>query len=979
MSLTALNESRWRALLQSSALHMSRTAAVLALNALLSSVWAPAAGGASPSLPAPPSGMTEPAPYEQPFQPGGTYDPAVADPAEFLGRPVGDTPVRYSDLVAYLSKLAESTARVQMVPYGRTYEGRELYYVVISSVDNMERLDAIKASLGRLATPWRVRSDKDFKDIVHTTPAVAWMAYSIHGDELSSTDAAIQVAYQIAAGTDSLSVFMRRQLVVIIDPLQNPDGRERFLGMMEQIRGAIRSWDTQSLEHTGYWSSGRGNHYLFDLNRDWLVQVNPETIGKVAAVLEWNPQLFVDSHEMGAMDTYLFSPPREPYNPNITRNLKKWWKIFSEDQAHAFDRHGWSYYTGEWNEEWYPGYGSSWSAYTGAVGILYEQAGVEGSLVKRDDGTYLSYRETVHHQYVSSMTNLETAARHKDELLEDFYREKRKALSGPTGDGPKAFVFVPGDKPDRVNMLMSSLIRQGIEVKKTMEPALAKGLHDYWGESYKSKKLPAGAYVVPLNQPMGPLAKAALEFDPRMPDSSLRDERYELEKKKRSRIYDMTAWSLPMAFGVEGYEATAGVPGGLQPVATVETKTGSLQNPDAAYGYLIDGGSDKVLRAAVALMEAGYKVRHATKPFHAAGRDFCRGSLLLRARENTDGLSSFLETLCVKMGIDAFGAESALTEKGPDLGGSRFPLLEPPRVCLLGGSPISSSSYGAVWQMLDSRLGLRASRVDIGQLPRTNLDKYNVIVMPHTWGEAYQHVLGKSGILKLHRWIEEGGTLVAMGAAAAAVADTSFGLSKVRQRRQVLDKLSFYEMAFAAEPSAPETIDSLAVWEGPLPQKDDSKAVTEQDENTEGLKPEKGQREPMEKLKAEDERLRLFCPQGAMLRVDLDEEHWLAAGAGEKIPALVSGTYALMSKYPVETVGRFAEGPKMRLSGLLWPEARTRWARTAYLTRESLGKGQIILFLNEPYFRAQYLGTGRLLMNALVLGPGLGTTRPTPW
>jgi hypothetical protein len=911
-----------------------------------------------------------PAHYDKPFMPGGTYDPAVPRPADFLGHPLGESPVRYDEVVGYGKKLTASTPRVRMTQYGETHEGRALYYLVVTSDENMDRLDAIKDSIARLADPERIESEKDLRYIIRNNPAVAWMAYSIHGDELSSTDAAMQVAYQLAAGTDSLSEYLRRRLVTIIDPLQNPDGRERFLAMMEQTRGALPNWDTQSLQHTGFWSGGRGNHYLFDLNRDWFIQVHPETKGKVRAIVEWNPQLLVDSHEMGALDTYLFSPPREPFNPNMTRSLKKWWRVFAEDQARAFDRYGWSYYTEDWNEEWFPGYGSSWSCYLGAVGILYEQAGVEGSLIKRHDGTYLTYGEAVHHHFVSSIANLNTAARNKDELLEDFYREKLKALKAS-----KAYVFPPGEKPCRVDMLMSSLMRQGIEVHKTTEPVKSGGLRDYWGGSFEAKSLPSGTYVVPLNQPMGMMAKTLLEFDPRMSNESLREERYEIEKNRRSRLYDVTAWSLPMMAGIEAYEAKGAVGGDPKPVETIEQKPGSLHGPDAGYGYVIAGGCDRAMPALAALLDAGYKVRHATKPFRAAGRDFGYGSLLLRAHENPEGLISFLKKLCEETGVRAYGVDGALTEKGPDLGGRQFQLLEPPRVCLLAGSPISEPSYGAVWHMLDHGLGLRSSRVEIGRLSRTDIDKYNVIVMPNTWRGGYQNAMGKSGIRKIRRWIEEGGTLIAMGSAAAAVADTSVGLSKVMLRRQALDKLDDYETAVGLEPSEPSTIDSLAVWEARGEKVKDKKPEGE-DDDAEGRKKDKTR---LDRLKDEDERLRLFAPSGALLKVDLDEEHWLAAGAGDRVPALIAGSYALMSKHPVETVGRLAEGAEMRLSGLLWPEARNRWAHTAYLTRERVGKGQIILFLNEPYFRAQCPGTGRLLMNAIVLGPGMGTTRPVPW
>ncbi len=944
--------------------HILCAAALLCLSAL----WAhpghvsAGSGAVGPVTEAPPT-------YDAPLYPDGTYDPAVPAPSQYLGAPVARSPVRYDDLIGYLKQLSGASPLVDMVEYGRTHEGRTLYYLIVSSRDNMARLDEIKGSLRRLAHTNEIRGDRELEALIARTPAVAWMAYSIHGDELSSTDAAVQLAYQLAAGTDSLTESLRHRLVVIIDPLQNPDGRERFLAMMEQVEGVRPNWDTQSFEHTGFWSGGRGNHYLFDLNRDWYIQIHPETKGKVEAIVEWNPQLFVDSHEMGAFDTYLFSPPREPFNPNMTPRMKKWWKAFAEDQARAFDRYGWSYYTREWNEEWFPGYGSSWSLYLGALGILYEQAGVEGSLIKRHDGSFLTYGETVHHQFISSMANLQTAAKNKDELLRDYYLEKSRSSKGRLGSQEKAFVLVPGDKPGRVDQLVASLLRQGIEVRTAQGAVKTRGLADYWGESYGSKTLAPGSYVVPLAQPMGLLAKTLLEFDPRMTTSSLEEERYELEKNKRSRIYDVTAWSLPIAAGIECYSSSSDVRGDLEHATAPEQKPGRVRG-DGAYGYLIDGRRDKALSAATALMEAGCSVRHATKPFRAAGVDFVRGSFLLRGVENPEDLHSILERVCEETGVDAIGAASALSQEGPDLGARRFQLLKAPRVCLLGGSPISSSSYGAIWFMLDHVLGTRSSRLDIGRLHRAELDKYNVIIMPDSWGRAYGEVLGRGGVRKLKRWIEDGGTLIAMGSAATALADTSLGLGTVRLRRQAINKLDEYEDALKMEPVEPAPIDSLEIWEW-------SPREKEADEG--GEKGEKAAKKSSQELKAEDEMLRLFRPQGAMLRVDLDQEHWLASGSGDKVPAVLFSRSAFMSKPPVETVGRLAEKAEMRVSGLLWPEARTRWAKTAYLTRESVGEGQIILFLNDPYFRAQYLGTGRLLMNAIVLGPGMGTHTSQPW
>src|SRR5574341_788763 len=430
--------------------------------------------------------------YTAPFFPGGTYDPNIPDPSQFLGYKVGSRPARYAQVVSYFETLAKSTGKAKLIEYGKTYEGRSLYYLLIGSEENMAKLEEIKNSIAQLSDPRKI-SPRQAQDIIENTPTIAWLAYSIHGDELSSTDAAIQVAYQLAAGTDTLTERIRQSLIIIIDPLQNTDGRERFLTQVEGWNGTMPNPDVQSLEHAGFWPWGRGNHYLFDLNRDWFTLVHPETRGKIKAILEWHPQLFVDSHEMGPFSSYLFSPPREPFNPHMTSYIKKWWKTFASEQARAFDKYGWSYYSREWNEEWYPGYGSSWSIYIGAVGILYEQAGVEGSLVKQKDASVLTYREAVHHHFVSSISNLTTATNNRKELLKDFYDEKKKNCESPTE--VKAYLFAPSDNQVRLHKFIEKLLWQNIEVHQATTDFKAN-VSDFWGQKFSGKKFPPGTFIV---------------------------------------------------------------------------------------------------------------------------------------------------------------------------------------------------------------------------------------------------------------------------------------------------------------------------------------------------------------------------------------------------------------------------------------------------------------------------------------------------
>ncbi|MFQ6032543.1 MAG: M14 family metallopeptidase, partial [Candidatus Zixiibacteriota bacterium] len=704
---------------------------------------------------------------------------------------------------------------------------------------------------------------------------------------------------------------------------------------------------------------------------------------------QWNPQVLVDAHEMGPLDTYLFSPPREPFHPSVTKTLKKWWDIFARDQAQSFDRYGWSYYTREWMEMWYPGYANSWILYTGGLGILYEQAGVQGSCVRQKDGKVLTYRESVHHHLVSSMANLKTAAENREELLRDFYKEKKRAIEGGKTNAIQTFLFVPGRNKTRADKLVQTLISQGIEVEKAKDDFIVGKVTDFWGKSFLQKKFPEGTYLVRLDQPLRPLIQAILEFDPRMSQSFLEEERHELEKRKKTRLYEVSAWSVPMAYNVETYWTKNKVIARTNKVAQVRPPEGKVVNPHPKYGYLLDYSDDKAVNALAYLLSAeggsfgqeGFKVRVGEKPFKIEGMEFSRGSILLRNSENPLSLHDLVNRMAQEMGVTVYGINTALSEEGPDLGGQRFKLLERPRTGLFAGPPIDFTSYGSIWHLLDQILGIRCSSLDINGLNRTNLDKYNLLILPAVWGapEAYTHVIGKSGIERLRKWIESGGTFIAIGTGAAFAADTTVKLSQVRLRRQVLDKLTEYEEAVSLEEEAEKPlVDSSMTWGYPPNKKEkpkESKKTEEKDKENKEL----------EKLKRKDERLRLFKPRGVILRADLDREHWLTSGicpgsvGDDKVPVILHTDFAFMSKSPVQTPARLSGADSLRLSGLLWLEARERWAKTAYLTRESLGKGQVILFTFQPDFRGYFHGSERLLINALLFGPGLGTTRPAPW
>jgi hypothetical protein len=955
------------------------------------------------------------------FRPDGRYDPRVPSPASVMGFDPGERPARYETVVRYAEALAATSPNVRLQRYARSHEGRDLFVLVVSSEANLARLDAIRKDLTRLADPRPVIAPAAVSALIERTPAVAYLAYAIHGDELSSTDAALRVAYELAAGENDDTRALREGLVVLIDPMENPDGRERMLAMTTAYEGAVPNPDPDALSHAGFWPWGRGNHYLFDLNRDWFALVHPESRGRAGILRAWRPQLTVDSHEMGLESTYLFSPPRDPFNPNLPSNAREWSERFAADQARAFDLRGWSYFTREWNEEVYPGYGSSIAKYQGAVGILYEQSGTDGQPIRKPSGRVVSYQDAVAHQYTSSMANLATAARHRSELLRAWRDARAEAVTRGAQGRARAFYIVPRPDPARAERLATRLALLGVEVERLETPGALRGARSLWDDAVHEAGLPAGTYRVRLDQPDGLLVRAVLEPHTPVPDSSLAEEREHLERQKESRVYDATAWSPLLASGLEAWW-TAELDGlqwarVLPDQAPVPTAGGIASGP-ATYGWVFDGSTDAGVVLAARLSAAGLAVRTGEKPLPLGGRSFPRGSFLLRAEENPPAAADTLQSLSRTAGVVVTPVAGARVPDGPDLGGDYWPLLQPARIAILAGASLDASSVGWAWNLIDRECALRVSLLDVGRVAAADLGRYNVLVMPNSRGgaEAYRRALGAGGLRALRNWVQGGGTLIALNGGAEFVADDSTRLSAVRLRSQALKDFPPAQLGLPDDairalermqgmglgpdarpvsswgpyeemdrgralgipgPGSPLLGPGTRAWLGlrmaPPPAPIAPKAAAAKD--AKGPSDEERQKA----LAKADARLRRFMPGGAILRVDLDPEHWLAYGCGDRAAAMATADDALLARDPAVTAGRFAAPDALHLGGLLWPEGAGRVAQTAYLTREASGRGQVILFAGDPNFRGYFWGTERLFLNAALLGPGLGAAHTIPW
>lgn len=886
-----------------------------------------------------------------------SYNNNIPKFGEISGYKISDKPASYFDVVKYITEIAGLSDRVEIVKEGKTFQGRDLYYLIVTSPKNHTNMQTIKKNLELLSDP-RIKRSIPEQELIENTPAVVFMMYSIHGNEASGTNASLKLTYELAANNDESTMNILDSLIVIIYPMENPDGRQRFINQAEQWYGSVVDPDIQSYPHTGLWPSGRTNHYHFDLNRDWFILSQPESKARVKAILEWKPQLVVDAHEMGSLSTFLFNPPRAPINPNLQQIIIDWWNVFAKDQAAAFDEHGWSYYTREWLEEWYPGYGSSWPSYLGAVAILYEQARTAGTTVKRPDGTSLTYGQSVEHQYVSSLANIKTALKNRRKLLRQYIETKREAIDN--NNKLKAFIIKPNKNDSRLNKFLSKLKFQNIELFYAGD-AFSADAKNPWGE--KESDFPKGSIVIPLNQPLAPLVRSICEFDTRMTDSFLKSERESILKGKGTRLYEVSAWSMPLAYGLDVYESTELPKVELRKIEDLKSIKGAVHNLNSKYGYVIPIADDNVFPMLNELLDAGIQVNVADKDFTVRNMAFIKGTLLIRKVENPNLNAELLQTLAEKYGITIYGVNTALAAKGADLGGGYFTLLNKPQTALLVGRNVSMNSFGSLWYLFDHELNMRVSKLEIQYLNRFDLSKYNVIILPSYFG-SLKNDLSKSGLNNLTAWIKSGGTFITMGRGAKAFADTTVKLSRVKLRSQILTKLNVYKKELKTEREAfSVTIDSLSVWEpkdfelsGSDKSKPDIKALTGFEKNA-----------------------RKFSPRGVILSINLNTEHWLTYGMQDKAAAFFSSPNVFMSKNPVETPVRFADFEELRLSGLLWPEARKRIANSAYLTRERFGSGQIILFAEHPDFRAYFYGTYRLLLNAVFFGPGHGTRRKIDW
>jgi Zinc carboxypeptidase len=858
----------------------------------------------------------------QELWPGATYDSRIPTLKAVIGHDVGEEISSPEEITIYLRALAAAAPdRTRLVEYAKTWEGRPLHVIVIGAPERIARLDAIKADIARLADPRRLSPDETSR-LVEQLPVVVHLEHAVHGNEISSSDAALAEAYHLlAAQNDSMVQTILREALLLIDPLENPDGRARFVTHTKFGRAASPDPEPLTAEHDEPWPGGRSNHYLFDMNRDYISLSQPETLGRIRIGLEYFPQVVVDLHEMGGQNTYYFAPPADPMNPYITPTQAKWLETFGRANAARFDARGFAYFIREVYDSFYPGYGESWPIYQGAVGMTYEQASARGLAYKREDGTTLTYRDGIVHHFNAAITTAYTAAMNRAQLLRDFAEYRRTALTEGEKGGIRDYVLVPGVDPSLAARLAANLLTQGIEVRQADEPF-----------DIGARRIPAGSYLVSTAQPSSRLIRNLLEVEVPQPEAFVREQDRRRKKRLGDQIYDLTAWSLPLVFDVDVLKSANAIGAKAHPVTHAAGRS-TASVPAAKVAYVLPWGSGAAATVGEAL-RAGIRVRQASRPFTAAGRTFATGTAIVRVAENPTDLPATLGPIAAKHGAEVVPFDSGWVDAGISLGSTDVVPLKTPRIALAWDAPTQSLSAGWARYVLERRYGLAVSAVRVATLGRFDLRDKDVLILPQG---NYSGAINDDGVRRLREWIRAGGTLVTIGEASRWAASEKVGLLEARSEMRDGkpeggdEKEKHKDKDKKGDSSGPFNYDKAI-----LPER-------ERPENT----------------------------PGAVLRVALDTEHWLASGTDGAIQAIVEGQRVFT---PVKldqgtNVGVFATKDRLVASGLVWDEARDQLAQKAFLVEQPVGDGHIIAFAEDPNYRAFAEATELLFINGVLLGP----------
>jgi hypothetical protein len=704
--------------------------------------------------------------------PGGRYDARVPTPQALLGYAVGEHFTPHHQVLRVFERIAQASPRVTLDTLGRSVEGREYITAVVTSPANHARRAAIQADAARLADP-RGADAAALDAVVARMPTVVLLAYTVHGNEASGTEAALATLYELAASEDPAVMALLDSAVVLIDPIQNPDGHERHVQDVLRRRGAFGADPTPGHFGTqGAWPGARTSHYHFDLNRDWFLQSHPETRARTGYFFAWWPHVVADLHEMGSNATYFFAPPMEPLNANVPPSVLRWWETFAAANAAGLDAIGAPYFRREGYDEFYPGYGVSWPILSGAIGMTYEQASSGAGAVRRSDGTVLTLAQAARHHFITSMATVTTAATQRTARVRDYLTDRVSASREP---GPLRAVYLALEPGARTDALLAVLEANRIEVR------LAGGLPaDAAPYPHTRDRVTGPVMVVDLAQPQGRLATALLEPDARLDSAFIAEELERRRTAQPGRFYDITAWSLPLSFGVRAWTSRTPPPA-VRPGLALAREGGGVVGGPARHAYVFAPGGEPALRLLAALSRDALRVHFATRPFTIGGTAYPEGAFVVRVAANGPAVHEVVARAAAGSGIRVQAVATALVEQGTDLGSNSVIPLTVPRVAMLAGAPVNGNAFGFSWFAFEQRLGYPVTAIDAAFIGSGGLRDFTVLVIPSAG--ALGPALGEAGLARLQQWVRDGGTLITLEGATTWLASEASGLSRLRARR----------------------------------------------------------------------------------------------------------------------------------------------------------------------------------------------------
>lgn len=672
----------------------------------------------------------------------------IQSPKDFLGYELGEKFTYHHKAVDYFRHVSDNSNQVTIKNYGETNERRHLVAAVISSAANIKQLEVIRNS-NLYSAGYLNRSAKG------NDKPIVWLSYNIHGDEAAGTEAALKTLYYLITNEDAQQWL--EDVVVILDPCENPDGRDRYVNWYNMVQNQPANPTLNSIEHHQPWPGGRFNHYLFDLNRDWAWQTQVESIARIKLYQQWMPQIHVDLHEMGINSPYFFAPAAVPYHESITDWQRDFLHITGTNNAKYFDENGWLYFTKEVFDLLYPSYGDTWPTFNGAIGMTYEQGGSKqaGLHVHQETGNILSLVDRVEHHFTSSVSTIEATYKNRKRLMKEF---ENYFKTRPNEKYQSYIIKYSKEKKRTIATLLELLDNQNIKYGHPRTKGSASGF-DFMNNKDSSFSYNQKDIVVRLDQPLSRFVKVLFE-----PNTLVED----------SLTYDLTAWALPYIYELEAYASTSDIDG-----RQYEQKSSFIEHTipeNVPYAIVMDYHDGDDVKILGALLQDNLVVRFATHPFKVNGKEYDRGSLIITKGENVSRYLRYdkeIIEIANNFEKEINLVTTGFVEQGKDFGSSSVRYIKPVKIALIGGDGVSPTAYGELWYYMEQVIQYPVTTLRTDYLSSINLSEYDVIILPS--GSFDKHNS------KLLIFVKNGGKIIALERAAnglAANSQTSMKLKK---------------------------------------------------------------------------------------------------------------------------------------------------------------------------------------------------------